>query len=936
MPELAGTASPFVEGSIVGTNDVYNLPAQRNIEPPTGFWSDLGGIGSPGFAMGTAGPGGYREPFITETVFYNNVGVTIKRQTYSFSFGYDHTNDFILIRHVLTNTGDVDVNLDGFFEATNQAVRNLCMVVNYNFDIASRLDPTSTVVAEVPGNDDQAPTAFFANLVPQSRPERLPNSGRYNVPPYGSYVYSGIVSAFDSDDLNIPGIDTYVWSNQYPVFNPLHCGTASLLVLEGNGASPHGDLDAPIKKTVWGGPSVGLFQTHQLWNDDVVGVGEWYTQGLYAYLAGHGSPPVGSIIQWPPSDHYPNPDFFTAGAEFDALNVPDVGLWTPKPEVAALTSRFGDPRQPGILGGSTKPPYMNPAGRYDNITLYDLEGPFQSVAPNPYEGSDRKEVTSTIGRDLRTMIGWGPFDLDVGESLTVWQVDLVGAGFDGIYDVYLRAQDVWMQRKYNPANDTYYWDGSNDRIIPDYAPDGRITGIQTVNPGRSPDSGALFFPPPAPILSVFPTAQGTIMLAWVDNAETAIDPGTGKADIQSYRIYRSSGFIDQFPGVTIPHPIGYNTTILPPNMGLDQNATTIADVTNPLYKSIRDSHPYARFIHEGNTICADYNIGGAFDFITADLKTFTPGSFAGPYVQIAEFPVGGGASMFDPPERVRVPNPMAPEDRFSGYKEDTIEVIPSARQIVDVNRENKAQRNDVGDAAIPLTFPTDRHGATPFYSVEDLEMDPQLSGRHGYMWEDTFTLLGFNYWYYVAAVDGESAVHRDFDSVLQNSEGSSQEILKRRIDGLESFYTMNANGTDGLWHGTFPFRGWTVGPPVPGQEVVPQAIFYSHWPYAPLDQITVAPNPFDFQALWDLAAPGRQSVRFFQVPLPACITIFDTAGMLIRRIEAKYNGRNSAGVEWDLKNMSNVPVSAGLYIAVIEIDLRGRTVTKTLKLYIRR
>ena len=56
---------------------------------------------------------------------------------------------------------------------------------------------------------------------------------------------------------------------------------------------------------------------------------------------------------------------------------------------------------------------------------------------------------------------------------------------------------------------------------------------------------------------------------------------------------------------------------------------------DPLAAEVRASHPYARFIQEGNVIGADYNIGRAYSFITANvnnghllpfLKLLSPGS----------------------------------------------------------------------------------------------------------------------------------------------------------------------------------------------------------------------------------------------------------------------------------------------------------------------
>ncbi|MBI4552100.1 MAG: hypothetical protein HY710_07540 [Candidatus Latescibacteria bacterium] len=859
----------------------------------------------------------------------------IKRQAYSFSFGYNHTNDLILLRHVLTNTGNVDGDLNGTFESTGTPMKNLFMVLNYDFDIPSTLDPLSNNIAENIGGDDKTPTGFFVDIVPRAVPVDLPGSGRWNKPPYGPRLYSGIASMFDEDDPGTSGVDDYIWSNARKNFNPIHMGEASLLVIQGNGTGALGDLDDPIQKTVWGGPSVGLFQGHQWWEGDVSGVVNWYLRAVSMYLKSYPGDPAFGVYPAQTVDFNPNPDFFASGSAFDPATT-DISTWVPKAAVATLTAATGDPRMPGTFAGGTSASFTNAAGKYNNITLFDLDGPWKGVVPDPYTGSDRKEITSTTGCD-RNMVGWGPFNLAVGQSLTIWQVDLVGAGTDGVYDTYLRAQDVWMQRKYNNANDTYYWDGSNVRTIPTYDGAGNITGTTDVNLGRGVDSGALFFPPPAPILSAFNTNNGTIALAWANNAETAIDPGTGATDFSKYRVYRAAGFIDQFPTATVAHPIGFNSTIIPPSMGLTGSATPITDVTDPTAASVKASHPYARFIQEGNVIGADYNIGRVFSFVTSEVNKFAAPSFAGPYVQIGEFAGGGGANSFNPPATVKVPNPIAAENRFPGFTADVIETVPSSRQVVDANTSLGATN------AVAVTFPAagGSYTSSPFASIAGIDVDPRIAGKTGYLFEDRAVLIGFNYWYYVAAVDNESAVQRDFDSFLQDPTGSSQSIISRQIDGLESFYTMNANGADGLWHGTFPFRGRTVGPEVPGEEVIPVTIVRNKVAGGVaefINLVTVAPNPFVFQAQWDLATTGQQSVKFFNMPVPSRINIFDVAGLLVHQFSVPSKETQTLGgvTSWNLKNKSNVPVSGGLYIIVIEAEIGGKTYTKTLKLYIRR
>ncbi|MBM3265290.1 MAG: T9SS type A sorting domain-containing protein, partial [candidate division Zixibacteria bacterium] len=792
--------------------------------------------------------GNYREPFITETEYFNNVGINLKRQSYSFSYGYNHTNDFILMRHVLNVTGNVDVNNDGNRVEQGVVVKNFTMVFNYDFDIPTGLDPNSNNINENVGGDDKAPTGFFVDIMPRAVPEDLIASGRSNRPPYGPRVYQGMATMFDEDDPGGAGVDNYIWSLIRQNFNPLHMGEGSLLVLEGNGTGALGDLNAEAARDIYGAPTVGLFQTHSWWESDWRGVYDWYSMSMSKYLKSYpGDAAISGLIAQP-RDYSPNPDTFTAGQPLSQTT--DVSTWTPKAEMAELGLKWGDPRNLTQAGNPAVASLGLVKGQYDNLTLFDLDGKMKDVVPDPYKGGDRKEITSTTGCD-RNMIGWGPFTKSPGEDLTVWQVDLVGAGQDGMYDVFLRALDVWMQRKYNPANDTYYWDGSNDRIIPRYNPDGTVIkagGVvqtETINLGRAANSGALFHPPPAPTLSVIETNSGTLVLAWLKNAETAVDPGTNAVDFSKYRVYRASGFIDQFPGVTVAHPIGYNSTIIPPNMGT--TATPVTDVTDPLSASVKTTHPYARFIQEGLVIGADYNIGRVFDFVTGDVNKFAAPGFAGPYVQMAEFAPGSNpANTFSPPAKVKVPNPI--EDvaaRPPGFWGDTIETTPNAKQIVDANATNKAT------VAWSITFPTSQYGSkygTGYEAIRSLEgitVDPRFAGKEGYLFEDRAVLIGFNYWYYVASVDNETATQLDFDSVLQNRTGSARTQKARNIVGLESFYTMNANGTDGQWHGTFPFRGRTAGPQVPGQAVVPVGTPYKLIPVPVVSLSTLFATPGD-------------------------------------------------------------------------------------------
>ena len=74
----AGMPISRAEGAFIGATNVYRVSASpARAGSAQGFWSDQGGSGSPGFGAGTVGPGGYREPFITETTFNTNAGIRV-------------------------------------------------------------------------------------------------------------------------------------------------------------------------------------------------------------------------------------------------------------------------------------------------------------------------------------------------------------------------------------------------------------------------------------------------------------------------------------------------------------------------------------------------------------------------------------------------------------------------------------------------------------------------------------------------------------------------------------------------------------------------------------------------------------------------------------------------------------------------------------------
>ncbi|MBI4531520.1 MAG: hypothetical protein HY709_08335, partial [Candidatus Latescibacteria bacterium] len=211
----------------------------------------------------------------------------------------------------------------------------------------------------------------------------------------------------------------------------------------------------------------------------------------------------------------------------------------------------------------------------------------------------------------------------------------------------------------------------------------------------------------------------------------------------------------------------------------------------------------------------------------------------------------------------------------------------------------------------------------PYYEIKNWPKAslPPKSGNT-YTYEDKDVIVGFKYWYYVAAYDDEKTV----DAV-------------RYPDGLESFYTMNANGTDGTWQGLLPLQAPIASQfgltQIKGSAVVPApAIPAASDIAAETVKIEVVPNPYEEQALWDAGA--AHTIQFRNIPVPCTIRIYNLNGVFINTIDVKKTTTQLAAggrVDWDLRNTSNVEIASGLYIYVVESPDLEESVTGTFVVF---
>jgi hypothetical protein len=185
------------------------------------------------------------------------------------------------------------------------------------------------------------------------------------------------------------------------------------------------------------------------------------------------------------------------------------------------------------------------------------------------------------------------------------------------------------------------------------------------------------------------------------------------------------------------------------------------------------------------------------------------------------------------------------------------------------------------------------------------------ASTYKYAYEDKSVIVGFKYWYSIAAYDNQTSV----DSY-------------RYPDGLESYYTMNFNGTDGTWQGEFPFQGEAdpggVGR-IPGTSVIAAPDYAVN---ASTPGVSVVPNPYKGKATWD-AGQGH-TVQFRNIPVPCTIKIYDLNGKYINTITVPDSkGQKDVGgmVSWNLTNIDNIEVASGLYIYVIQSSTGSKTGT---------
>jgi hypothetical protein len=186
-----------------------------------------------------------------------------------------------------------------------------------------------------------------------------------------------------------------------------------------------------------------------------------------------------------------------------------------------------------------------------------------------------------------------------------------------------------------------------------------------------------------------------------------------------------------------------------------------------------------------------------------------------------------------------------------------------------------------------------------------------------YKYEDKDVVLGFSYWYYVAAYK---------EAAGAPYVGPDGETTTR----IETHST-NRNGATGLWALTYPFAlnnanfgklsstDAAASPQGKKNVGAVQIVFSALAPTGIVSTVGVRPNPYKKAALHD----NRSNVYdhkllFYNLPPTCTITIADVAGQIIDVIAFSSADANRGSTFWDMFSKDGLEVASGLYLYIVE------------------
>ncbi len=189
-----------------------------------------------------------------------------------------------------------------------------------------------------------------------------------------------------------------------------------------------------------------------------------------------------------------------------------------------------------------------------------------------------------------------------------------------------------------------------------------------------------------------------------------------------------------------------------------------------------------------------------------------------------------------------------------------------------------------------------------------------VTAGYKYRYEDKDVVLGFSYWYYVAAYKEG------------NYTGPDGETTNR----IETHST-NRDGATGLWNLTYPFAtnnanfgkllatDAAASPQGLKNIGAVQVVYSALAPTGIVSNVGVRPNPYKKAALHDnRASVYDHKLLFYNLPPQCTITIVDVAGQIIDVINFSSSDANKGSTFWDMFSKDGLEVASGLYLYVVE------------------
>lgn len=414
-----------------------------------------------------------RTHLIYEAGWPTTAGIDFKVRAHQFTSNTQNLNDFTVLELSMTNTGVVDSNGDGTPEATGNAIDGVGMM----------LDATVSPSIFIDGRGDRA-----CNCINAGRTFGYVAAPDETGSPYDLWAWYANVSPTQTAGRTVPapgnrsfGINNLNQLNGYTdVWNAWNFMGVK------QGAISDTDLDAisaasADKPTAFGthpvgeGPQRGWYTSVQ-WQSSLSSLSASdiaFRNATATWYADYGKRSNGGSV---PTNLAPNPAFFAGGAP------DDITTWT--------------------VGNAGARPNGDFKYASEDIGVANIEQvqPVWEPAWNPaaasgdfYGGIKGFAREYTFGQALTQ--GIGPFELAVGESMTVVWVAAAGFRFEGVADAVESARWAW---------------------------------------GRGWDVDAALPTPAAPDIAIESTTEGRARIRWTD--VSSIRP------VDGYKVWRSSQY----------------------------------------------------------------------------------------------------------------------------------------------------------------------------------------------------------------------------------------------------------------------------------------------------------------------------------------------------------------------------------------------------------